>query len=104
MKGKPNEDSNPSMGTTLAVIMMAMVITLLMSLGINGAMLMKMEDANQKKRRQQTSHHPPKCTIQRNLLIHRVGQEMEDANAQHQTTHAAHHHLQARVGQTHQRR
>ena len=52
------------MGTTLALIMMTMVITLLMPLGINGTMLMKMEDANQKKRRQQTSHHPPKCTIQ----------------------------------------
>ncbi len=60
------------------------------------------EDPHQEEGDQQSGHQPPDRAIQAHITPHRMRQQVEEADPQHQPPHSAHHQLQPRMRQPYQ--
>lgn len=65
-------------------------------------MMMKMETSDQQEHREDAAHHPPCGIVDSLVSMHRMGQQMKDGDAQHQTSDETDHRLHSSMSEADQ--
>lgn len=94
------------------IVVVTMIVAAIVIVGMLGfclgqffhrSMMVEVKGTQQKEHHQQANHHPPDAPIERHLLAYGMGQQVEQADAQHQPTDEADRQLHAGMGHPNER-